>query len=453
LTAICLLLSALSLALLAQGAYYAPVQWAVGVSVTGAGVLTFASSPRRAWVTMPVTGCLLLGSWSLLRGIVGTDPHSGLRPALLALGLAAVFTLGRQLTADEHQLVSHALVLVGAVVALSGWAGVVWHVSPYGLANDGVWRAASTLTYANATAAVLGCLALATAGSLSGRPQQPLLSALLALLLTGAGATLSRAGLSALVAGTLLLLVLRGPGQLLRSCGSAVFGAAIALVGLLPSMPLTSTAGRPVAVVALAAGLAFAAWLPMRTQVSAGRVTPVALAVATAVALAVGPGALAGAADDVAGWRAHVSSPPRVEAARAGLAVFAERPWTGAGPGEGWTSWRGPDGSRATMRYVHDEYLQVAVDLGLPGLFVVLLVLVTAARMLGDSLRARTGIATAGLTAGACAALMTAAVHAGFDFVWHVPAVPLLVATVVGLGCNRGTGSATAGLEHEGVVA
>ncbi len=453
LVSVCLLLAGMAVALLSQGAYYADAQWAVGAAAVGAALVTVAVPPRRGVMTAPVLGCLLLAGWSLLRGLGGSTPLGGVRPALLVLGLAAAFAVVRRLTDDDRALLTHGLLALGGAVALAGWVGVVWHVSPYALSNDGVWRATSTLTYANALAAVLGCLALVLAGIMSGQARQPVLSSLLALLLVGTGATLSRAGLVALVAGCLFLLALRRPGPVLRACAVPAFGAAAALVGLLPSMPLSSPAGRPVAVVALLAGLAIAAWLPAPTRASLGRAVLLVVAVVTVVTVVVGPRAIAAAVDDVAGWRAHVSSPARVEAARAGLHLVAERPWAGAGPGDGWTSWRGADGSRATMRYVHDEYLQVAVDLGLPGLLLVVMILLAAAHALRTALRVPSaGAATSGRTAGACAALLAAMVHAGFDFVWHVPAVALLVAVVVGLGSCPQTRPATAGPEQKGVV-
>ncbi len=453
LVSLCLLLAGMAVALLSQGAYYAQAQWAVAAAVAGAAVVSVAVPPRRGMMTGPVLGCLLLAGWSLLRGVSGSTALGGTRPAVLVLGLAAAFCVVRRLTGDDRALLTHGLLGLGGVVALTGWVGVVWHVPPYALANDGVWRAASTLTYANATAAVLGCLALLLAGIMSGQSRRPALSGLLALLLVGTGATLSRAGLVALIVGSLSLLVLRRPGRLLRACAGPAFGAAVALVGLLPSMPFSSPAGRPVAIVALVAGVVIAAGLPAPSWATLQPAALLVAAVATLVTVAVGPGALAGAVDEVAGWRAHASSPARLEAARAGLHLVAERPWTGAGPGDGWTSWRGSDGSRATMRYVHDEYLQVAVDLGLPGLLMVLAILLATARALRADLRLpSSGSATTGRTAGACAALLAAAVHAGFDFVWHVPAVALLVAVVVGLGSCPQTRPATAGPEQKGVV-
>jgi hypothetical protein len=37
------------------------------------------------------------------------------------------------------------------------------------------------------------------------------------------------------------------------------------------------------------------------------------------------------------------------------------------------------------------------------------------------------------VSAGALAAVTALALHAGFDFVWHIPAIPLLAAALVGL--------------------
>jgi O-antigen ligase len=86
------------------------------------------------------------------------------------------------------------------------------------------------------------------------------------------------------------------------------------------------------------------------------------------------------------------------------------------------------------MRYVHNEYLQVAVQLGMVGAALLLGLLVAVGWLL---LRA-TGPAgrrspDAGLRAGVLAALAAFAVHSALDFTWHLPAIPLLIAALVGL--------------------
>ncbi|HEV2870006.1 MAG TPA: hypothetical protein VG409_01185, partial [Actinomycetota bacterium] len=85
--------------------------------------------------------------------------------------------------------------------------------------------------------------------------------------------------------------------------------------------------------------------------------------------------------------------------------------------------WEGPDGGTRYLSYVHNEYLQVAADLGLVGLALLAVLLVALARLLWGARATAVGPWT-GVVAAACAF----AVHSGFDFVWHLPAVVLTVA-------------------------
>jgi hypothetical protein len=76
----------------------------------------------------------------------------------------------------------------------------------------------------------------------------------------------------------------------------------------------------------------------------------------------------------------------------------------------------------------------VAAEFGLVGLVLLAVLLVAITRMLW---RARpTGPATTTTTttwAGVVAAAAAFAVHSGFDFVWHLPAIVLTVTLLVGL--------------------
>ncbi|MGB8381478.1 MAG: hypothetical protein WCG47_09540, partial [Dermatophilaceae bacterium] len=49
--------------------------------------------------------------------------------------------------------------------------------------------------------------------------------------------------------------------------------------------------------------------------------------------------------------------------------------------------------------------------------------------------RARTP--NAAVQAGALAALAALGVHAGFDFIWHIPAIPLVAAALAGAGSQQ----------------
>jgi hypothetical protein len=432
------LLAGLGGGLLAQGAYYGTGQLLLGAAVALSAGLSLSARRGRAsgLFDVPVGAAIALAGWALLRGAVGSSPVAGVRVALLALCVAVTLVVVRRLSGSERGDVLHGLLAAGALVALTGWAGVVWHVEPLALTNDGVWRATSTLTYANATAAVLGPLALVTAGDLVRRGRDPLLATALAALLIGTLATLSRAGLLALAVGSVLLVVLHGPGRVLRATLPPCLGAALAFAGLVPSMPAGSDAGRPGAIAGLAAGVAATALLSRVDPRRLLRWAAPAVLLGALTALATGSLLQAGA--EVAGWRANASSPARTDAAAAALRLVTEHPVLGAGPGDGWVRWREDDGTRATMRYVHNEYLQVWVDLGLPGLLFLGAVLLGAAAALREAWRAER---RAGLVAGGAAAFAAAAAHAALDFVWHVPVVPLLLAALVALAC--GTGGST----------
>ena len=69
------------------------------------------------------------------------------------------------------------------------------------------------------------------------------------------------------------------------------------------------------------------------------------------------------------------------------------------------------------------------MDLGLVGLTLLVVLLVAIARLLWI---ARTTAAGRARWAGAVAAATAFAVHSGFDFVWHLPAVLLTVMVLVG---------------------
>jgi O-antigen ligase len=80
--------------------------------------------------------------------------------------------------------------------------------------------------------------------------------------------------------------------------------------------------------------------------------------------------------------------------------------------------------------YVHNEYVQVAAEFGLVGLVLLAVLLVAIARLLW---RARTTDGADVTCAGAAAATVAFAVHSGFDFVWHLPAIVLTVALLAGV--------------------
>jgi O-antigen ligase len=211
-----------------------------------------------------------------------------------------------------------------------------------------------------------------------------------------------------------------------------VLGAAIAVAGMSGSLPLASAPGRPVAVVAMAVGLSSAA---AATRLHArARAGLLAAVLGLGVVVLVGVHGQWSSLSAVLAMRVEAGSSPRVQAAEAAVNLVVEHPLVGVGPAASPVTWPGADGSTQVMRYLHDEYLEVLLALGAPGLLLLLALLAAAGATLR---RAHQQLPGSALVAAVSAALAAAAVHAAFDFVWHVPVVPLLLAALLGLMTER----------------
>ena len=432
-----LLLVAVAVGLLGQGAYYGPAQRLLGLLVAAATLLALVAWPltRDDLRRLPLVPAAALAGWALLDAVLLGQPVAGAAGlALLLAGLVAVLAVCRRLGREDRDVLLIGVIGTCLVVALTGWVGVAWRVGSLAWEGAGIWRASGTLSYPNAAAAVLVPVALVGLARLAAAPTSVPLVVAVTGLLAGAAATMSRAGAIALLAGLAALAALEGPGRVLRVAAGPCAGALVALAGLVPSM-LAAGQPRPLlAVAGLAAGLAVAvavAAVGAGRRVGAGR----GAALLAGVALLGGLGAVAvlgGGGGDayraVAGSRATLASPERSEALRAATQVVADHPLGGAGPGHTQLRWEGPDGGTRYFSYVHNEYLQVAADLGLVGLALLAVLLVALARLLW---RARA--TAAGPWPGAAAAACAFAVHSGFDFVWHLPAVLLTVALLAGV--------------------
>jgi hypothetical protein len=462
-------------AILLQGAFYPPGQLVLGAGIAAAVVASVASRrPVRGESTWPplVAACAC-GAWSLADAALHGSTVAGAPGAALFLGLAGVlFVVRRSLAADRETLLA-AVVVIGALLAATAWLGLVLHVPRWALVAAGLWRGSGAVSYPNATACVLAVtalLALAHLAVLASAPDggerallsAPALAVLATLTLAGLGATLSRGGAFALLAGMLaaLLAALLAGRETSRPQASwrrralpaagPIVGGVLACVGLMPLTSHWSPVRAAFALVTLGGGVAFA--LAVRWgSVRWGRREPLGLPRAVAVmALVAGVAvacAAAGAAvlagphlDQLASTRLHLGSDHRVEAARAALAQVARNPLTGVGPGAGSVTWREADGASLTARYVHDEYLQLLLEQGLIGAALLVLFIAACAR---DAWRgAWRGTKRGGWRACAApsgggvarragwAATVAFAVHSGLDFLWHVPALPVLAAAV-----------------------
>jgi O-Antigen ligase len=425
-----LLLTAVAAGLLGQGAFYARVRWYLGVLVVATTVLALVAWPptRDDARLPPVVAALALAAWAVLDAALLGVATAGVGPALLLLGVVAVLLVCRRLGQEDREVLLLGVVAVGLLVALAGWLGVAGRVGSWAWLGDGLWRASSTLTYPNAAAAVLVPVVLLVLGRLVDAPGSLPLALAATGLLAGAAATMSRAAVLALAVGLVVLAGLRGfPGTARAALGPCM-GALVALAGLVPSMPDAGPPRPALALAGLCAGLALAAVVArLRRWPAVALVLGGVLVGCLAAAVVVG--GVGDAARLVAETRITLASPDRSDAVDAAVRVAAEHPLTGAGPGQADLRSRGADGGTRFFAYAHNEYVQVAAELGLVGLGLLAVLLAALARLLW---RARAAGQEGAGWAGVVAAAAAFAVHSGFDFVWHLPAVVLVVTLLAG---------------------
>jgi hypothetical protein len=420
-----LVVAGLAAAALAQGGYHPAGRLPLLVALPAAALLVVrdrpAASPSARWTGRAAVVAGLLGGWALLRGGLSAERTSGVAAAALMAAVVLLLVVGRRLPADARRLTVHGLLGLGAVTAVAGWAGVVLHLDRLAVTQDGMWRAGSTLTYPNAAAALLTLLCLPALALRLSRPADRWTAALCTLLLVGHAATLSRAGAVSLAVGALALAACAGWRSLLLGALAPAVGALVGVAGLLGSVPLDAPAGRWPALLGLPAGTALAAWL-------APRRAPMAVAAVAALAGAAVTAAVAVQGLAVLGQRLAAGGSVRWDAHVAALRTVAEQPWWGTGPGAGWLD-LAPAGLPFTViRFVHDEYVQILLELGVLGLLLLLLLVALLVRAAAVGSREPSPDL---LPAGVLAALVAAAVHGGLDFVWHVPVVPLTAVALV----------------------
>jgi len=493
---------ALVYATVAQGAFAADQALVVFGLVGLAAVAALAGRRRMPRSVAVAVGLLVvLAAWTAARaaggglddaprGLVGGSglgaggAGSGVGAAvwaglpIIAIAAAAVAVAG--LAARARAVLTAVVIAAGLSVAATGWAGVAWHIEPLALVSSGLWRASSTLTYANASAAFLVtalCVTAAAAERLGARRARLVTAALLVGLL----ATMSRAGLFALVLGLVVAVAVSGRSRSTRRTLAALWpalpGAAVAAVGLLPGLAAESVPHPLVAVAALAAGLGFAALTPRHGAIrrtpdhaaagpapdpAAARHAPDAaapepafgpaavgwafgpatgrasgsaaarrrgLVVAAVVAALLGGAPLvvagqAGTVGELVATRLSAESPERADLRRVTAEQFASAPLTGVGPGRLDLVYVDYLGRLVAAEYTHDEFLQTAAETGLVGAGLAAAVFAC----LGAAAFRRRHTAGGPFAAAILAAF---AAHSTFDFLWHIPVLPLLVGIAV----------------------
>lgn len=306
--------------------------------------------------------------------------------------------------------------LAAVVIAASAWIGSAFRLEPWALVAGGLWRGASTLTYANATATFLAMvlpILLRPAQENRFRDRATVFAVLVGLM-----ATLSRGAAVALV--ITFVYLLRQPSQraILRDYTSVALGAVLSGVGLIAVMPADASRRPWIAVVALAAGAAVpAVRLRGRRLLS---VAAIGLAGVAAVALTTS------AAGSVVNTRLSTGSEDRIDEWRESVRLVRDNPVFGVGPGQYVLIYE-KDDQQHLAKYAHNEYLQIAAELGAVGLAAAVagLGLIWVSKRRNDP--------------SLDAALISLAVSGFFDFSWHFPLILVTAGVVAGLRMREPT--------------
>jgi O-antigen ligase len=268
-------------------------------------------------------------------------------------------------------------------------------------------------------------------GGLVARPDSVLRTAAAFALIVGAGATFSRGGALAGAAGFALLAGLLDVRVLVRAVAPAVLGALVALAGLVPSMP-TGASSRP-----LLAGLSLLAGLAL-----SGAALRAPRILGLLVALGVGPMVVLvvrnwSAIEVIANTRLSLASPDRGATWSAALRLWQDHPIVGTGPGAAELTWTATDGARFVAEYAHNEYLQVLAELGSVGFVLLaglgLSCIAAVRRALRGVRRLRPTDPIRCVVAAAAAGLLSLTIGSALDFYWHIPALIVLAALLLGI--------------------
>ncbi len=422
------LLVALAAAVTAQGAFYPSDQRLIAMPLAVSVVLTVLKyrSLVIPWSLLATGGALSL--WALL---LGDKLGDGAGIVYMIAAFVAVVMVVASTARQERVALLGAVTALGVFVSLSGIVGVAFHIYELAIPGQGLWRASTTLTYANASGSLLGPIALVTLGrstSETGRSRVLWMSALV-ILFVGLGATLSRGGILAFGCSFLILLWRCHWRVIFSIMAPVVLGTAVALVGLGPSFSEGSEARPGWAIAGLVVGLLVAVvvgrWSNSRIFAALGISVLIA-----ALSLANGLGGET--LSRLSGTRLSFESSDRTETWNAALETIRNSPWTGEGPGNGRLRYYQESGNYVEARFVHNEYLQIGVELGIVGMLLLAAIFMTVIGGVMFGGAKVSGANSSDVWYGVLAALLALAIGSGLDFLWHIPAIPLVGAVLIG---------------------
>jgi len=425
-----LLLCALSYGTDAQGAFY-DGPYHVFIALIAAALLTSLVVTRpSSWIRALLRDRIVLLATALsvvtvVSSIAAGQPADAIGTVSLLGAMAASVAVVASLAPEQRRLLVAGIVGIAVVVALVGWAAVVGRWQPDALTSQGLWRAASTLTYENALAAFLTAPALLCLDRLltAGAPRL-VWSGAAYLLLVGIGASLSRGGFLGLLVGIVVLGVLRGP-RLLARLLPAVVGAVAALVCLAPAVPVGSSPHVLLATAGLVVGAGVSAW----TALSSPRLrVGAAVAGAAAFGVLVAGASIGHVAREIAHTRASAASSDRAHEWAAALDLARQHLLLGVGTARFLLHWQVGNGV-FTASFAHNEFLQLLTQDGVLGLVVLVIGLAAVFVHLARR-RHQPGPWPADC---AIACLVALLVQSSLDFLWHLPVIPVLMAVVIAL--------------------
>jgi hypothetical protein len=428
------------------------VAWALVLVIALAGPRPLpASAP--GWAA--VGGVAFLACWtaaSLTWAPVSTPATDSVQRTLLYLGVLVAATgllrLREVRRALEPALALGIVVVIGYGLTERLLPGVLDFARSLGAGG----RLEQPITYWNAEGA-LAAIGLVLCARLAGDGTRPaairsLAAAACAVLGTGLYLSYSRGAIAAAVVGLIVLLAASPTRLQLRAAGLAVAAGVVAgacsaaLPGVASLSGSSSEQQRDGAimlaillVVMAAAGLAAAREARATRREGAGvdrlsfaQRLPAVAAVAVALTVAglvVGGLGERGDRDSPRLARASPSRLTTVESRRydfwrIGVDAFVREPLIGVGAGGFRAEWLRERPVEGGVREVHSLELGMATELGLPGLFALLIALGGVGVAGRRALRSGQPLA-----AGCCAASTVWLLHASIDWDWEVPAVTL----------------------------
>ncbi|HEY5111017.1 MAG TPA: O-antigen ligase family protein [Acidimicrobiales bacterium] len=369
--------------------------------------VTVAPPSRRGWAV--VGSFFLLALWWFARALTSGGVASFLPLGASILGFLAAFLVVQSLDANQKQAVGQGVATLGGAAALVGFAGLIWRWYPMAMPAQHLWRLSTTLTYSDAAGLLL---AMSLLIALAGGPRPWLSRLAVCLCAGGLVATQSRGAFVAFLCAC-ALVPLRQYGLYVWPllAGTALGVAAVATSPSIGDVPWLAAA----VVAALCVSIAR---VPGLDKLAVSRRAVLLLCATILVALI---GSVALLHSEIALRALAPSNQDRAVEWSAAFHQFESSPFIGVGP-DRLLQFHATDGTYA--HFAHNEFLQIAADAGLVGLFLLALAFGALSRVVR---RVDT------LTSCAAASLVSVAVGGTFDFDWHLPVIGLLGGCLAGL--------------------